>query len=74
MTSLVIDRASPQMIERMKQDTSVAARKRVKDHEFFEYVCTQVPDANKQLVAKYQDQLQPLGSLGRGPAPQQPHD
>ena len=68
--SLVIDRASPEMIERIKQDTSVGARQSMKDYEFFKSACTQVPEANKQLVTKYQDQLQPLGSLGRKPQPQ----
>jgi hypothetical protein len=63
--SLVIDRASPLMIENMKKDTSVAGKRSLHDYEFFKSACTQVPDANKQLVAKYQEQLQPLGSLGR---------
>jgi hypothetical protein len=71
--SLVIDRASPQMIERLMQDTSVAAKKSVKGYEFLKPACTQVPEANKQLVAKYQDQLQPLGSLGRWPSHSQRH-
>lgn len=65
--ALVIDRASPEMIERMKQDTSAAAKQSMADYDFFKAACTQVPEANKQLVTKYQDQLQPLGSLGRKP-------
>lgn len=67
--ALVIDRASPEMIERIKQDTSAPARQSMADYEFFKAACTQVPEANKQLVTKYQDQLQPLGSLGRKPQP-----
>ena len=62
--SLVIDRASPEMIARISQDTSWASKQSMKDYEFFKSACTQVPEANKQLVAKYQNQLQPLGSLG----------
>jgi len=65
--ALVIDRASPDMIARVKEDTSVAAKQSMEDYEFFKTACTQVPQANKQLVTKYQDQLQPLGSLGRKP-------
>lgn len=68
--ALVIDRASPELIERMRQDTSAGARKSMQDYDFFKVACTKVPEANKQLVAKYQEQLQPLGSLGR--RPQQP--
>jgi hypothetical protein len=67
--ALVIDRASPEMIARIKQDTSASAKQSMKDYEFFKSVCTQIPEANKQLVTKYQDQLQPLGSLGRKPQP-----
>jgi hypothetical protein len=63
--SLVIDRASPDLIARIKQDTSVGSRQSLKDYEFFRSACTQVPEANKQLVARHQDELQPLGSLGR---------
>lgn len=63
--SLVIDRASPEMIERIRQDTTAVSRKSLRDYEFFKSACTQVPGANKQLVTKYEDQLQPLGSLGR---------
>jgi hypothetical protein len=62
--ALVIDRASPAMVERMRQDTSALGRKSLSDYEFFKSACVQVPQANKQLVAKYQEQLQPLGSLG----------
>lgn len=65
--ALVIDRASPDLIARMKQDTSEAATKSMKDYDFFKAACVQVPEANKKLVAKYEDQLQPLGSLGRRP-------
>jgi hypothetical protein len=63
--ALVIDRASPQMIERMKQDTSTGARRSMQDYDFFKAACTQVPDTNKKMVAKFEEQLQPLGSLGR---------
>jgi hypothetical protein len=63
--ALVIDRASPDLIVRMKQDTSEAALKSMKDYDFFKAACTQVPDTNKKMVTKYEDQLQPLGSLGR---------
>jgi hypothetical protein len=63
--ALVIDRVSPEMIARTRQDTSAGARKSMQNYDFFKAACTQVPEANKQLVAKYQEQLQPLGSLGR---------
>ncbi len=65
--ALVIDRASPELIARMKQDTSEGAKKSMKDYDFFKAVCAQVPEANKKMVARYEGQLQPLGSLGRGP-------
>lgn len=63
--SLVIDRASPEMVERMRQDTTPGGKKSIQDYEFFKSVCTQVPEANKQLVSENQEKLQPLGSLGR---------
>ncbi len=62
--ALVIDRASPQMIEGIRQDTSAAAKRSLSDYEFFKTACVQVPEANKQLVARNTDRLQPLGSLG----------
>jgi hypothetical protein len=65
--ALVIDRASPDLIERMRQDTSEGARQSMKDYDFFKVACTRVPEANKKLVTKYEDQLQLLGSLGRRP-------
>ncbi|MBN2464278.1 hypothetical protein JXD38_01460 [candidate division WOR-3 bacterium] len=63
--ALVIDRAPPDLIARMKQDTSEGARQSMNDYDFFKAACTQVPDTNKKMIAKYEDQLQPLGSLGR---------
>jgi hypothetical protein len=63
--SLVIDRASPEMLERLRQDTTAVCKKSIQDYEFFESACARVPGVNEQLVTKYQDQLQPLGSLGR---------
>lgn len=62
--ALVIDRTSPEMIERLKQDTTATGKRSLADYEFFKGACTQIPEANKQLVARYQEQLQPLGSLG----------
>jgi hypothetical protein len=63
--ALVIDRSSPEMIKRMKEDTSAAARQSMKDYDFFKAACAQVPEANKKMVTMYEGQLQPLGSLGR---------
>ena len=63
--ALVIDRASPEQIARMRSDTTTAGRQSLADYEFFKVACTQIPEGNKQLVAKYNEQLQPLGSLGR---------
>ncbi|MBM3330926.1 hypothetical protein FJY68_03630 [candidate division WOR-3 bacterium] len=62
--ALVIDRASPEFVEGMKQDTTAGGRRSLQDFEFFKSACTQVPEANKQLVTRFQEQLQPLGSLG----------
>jgi len=62
--ALVIDRTSPEMLERLKQDTTATGKRSLADYEFFKGACTQIPEANKQLVARYQEQLQPLGSLG----------
>ncbi len=60
-----IDRAPQDMLERMKQDTTAGGRQNYSNFEFFKTATRQVPETTKQLVAKYQDQLQPLGSLGR---------
>jgi hypothetical protein len=63
--ALSIDAASPEMIAQMKQDTSAAAKKGVKDYEAFKAACSQISDANKQMVAKHQQELQALQTLGR---------
>jgi len=63
--ALVIDRAPPELIERLRQDTTAGGRRSLANYEYFKNACTQIPEGNKQLVAKYQGELQPLGSLGR---------
>ncbi len=63
--ALSIDAASPEMIAQMKKDTSAAAKKGVKDYEAFKSACSQIPDANKQMVKKHQMELQALQTLGR---------
>jgi hypothetical protein len=63
--ALVIDRTSPEFIARLKEDTTAAGKRTLANYEFFRTACTQIPETNKQLVAEYQEQLQPLGSLGR---------
>jgi hypothetical protein len=63
--ALSIDAASPEMVAQMKQDTSAAAKKGVKDYETFKAACSQIPDANKQMVAKHQQEMQALQTLGQ---------
>jgi hypothetical protein len=63
--ALSIDAASPEMIAEMKKDTSAAAKKGVKDYEAFKSACSQIPDANKQMVSKHQQELVVLQTLGR---------
>ena len=63
--ALSIDAASPEMIAQMKKDTSAAAKKGVKDYETFKAACSQIPAENKQTLAKHQQELQALQTLGR---------
>ena len=42
-----------------------AAKKGVKDYEAFKAACAGISDANKQTVAKHQQDLQALQTLGR---------
>jgi hypothetical protein len=62
--ALSIDGAPPEMIEQMKKDTSAAAKKSYKDFESVKAACVQVPEANKQVVADHQQELQALQTLG----------
>jgi hypothetical protein len=48
----------------MKEDTSASGRNNLKYYQFFKIAVTQIPEANKQPIAKHQNELQPLGSLG----------
>jgi hypothetical protein len=63
--ALSVDAASPEMIAQMKKDTSAAAKKGVRDYEAYKAACSQIPEANKQMVAKHQQDLQALQTLGR---------
>jgi hypothetical protein len=63
--ALSVDKASPEMIAQMKKDTSAAAKKGVKDYEAFKAACSLIPDANKQMVANHQTELQALQTLGQ---------
>jgi hypothetical protein len=63
--ALSIDAASPEMIAEMRKDTSAAAKEGVKDYEAFKSACSQIPAENKQTVAKHQQELQALQTLGR---------
>jgi hypothetical protein len=63
--ALSIDAASPQAIEQMKKDTSAAAKKTLKGYEAFKAACSQIPAENKRVLAKHQQELQLLYSLGR---------
>jgi len=63
--ALSIDAASPEMIAEMRKDTSAAAKKGVKDYETFKAACSQIPVENKQTVAKHQQELQALQTLGQ---------
>jgi len=62
--ALNIDAHATEMIARMKQDTSAAAKKALKDYTSFQAACTQIPEANKQIVAKHQQELSLLHTLG----------
>jgi len=65
MTALSVDGAPPEMIAQMKKDTSAAAKKGLKDFEAVKAACSQIPEANKQLVKSHQPELQALQTLGR---------
>ncbi len=63
--ALSVDAAPPEMIEQMKKDTSTAAKKGLKEYEAYKAACSYIPEANKQTVAKHQQELQALQTLGR---------
>jgi hypothetical protein len=63
--ALSVDGAPPEMIEQMKKDTSAAAKRGFKDFESVKAACAQIPEANKQVVANHQQELQALQTLGR---------
>jgi hypothetical protein len=63
--ALSVDAASPEMIAMMKKDTSAAAKKSAQEYDTFKAACSQIPEANKQTVAKHQQELQALQTLGR---------
>jgi hypothetical protein len=59
-----IDRTPPERIAGLEKDTTRRGRASLRVYEFYKNACVQVPEANKQLVIQYVDELQPLGSLG----------
>jgi len=63
--ALSIDAASPEAIAQMRKDTSTIAKKGVKDYEAFKAACSLIPTENKQTLAKHQQELQALQTLGR---------
>ena len=63
--ALSVDWAPPEMIEQMKKDTSAAAKKGLQEYEAYKVACSQIPEANKQMVTKHQQELQALQTLGR---------
>lgn len=63
--ALNIDAHATEMIARMKQDTSAAAKKALKDYTAFQAACSQIPVANKQIVTKHEQDLLPLRTIGR---------
>ncbi len=65
MSALQIDAAPPEMIAQMKADTSAEAKRGLKDYEAVKSACSMIPDANKQVVTKHQQELQALQALGR---------
>jgi len=65
MTALSIDAAPQEMIEQMKKDTSAAAKKGVENFKAMKAACSQIPEANKQMVSKHQQEMQVLQTLGR---------
>jgi hypothetical protein len=63
--ALAVDAAPPEMIERMKKDTSAAARKALKGYESARSDMAQIPEANKQVMSKHRQELQMLRTLGQ---------
>ena len=63
--ALSIDAAQPERIAQMRADTSAGAKKSLKDYEAFKAACSQIPEANKQMVANHQQELQALQTLGQ---------
>ena len=62
--ALNVDAHATEMIARMKQDTSAGAKKALKDYTSFQAACSQIPEANKQIVAKHQQELSLIHTLG----------
>ncbi len=62
--ALSVDAAAP-MMEQAKSDTSAVVKKNLEQFNQFKAACSQIPDANKQLLNKHQQELQALQSLGR---------
>jgi len=65
MTALQVDAAPPEAVEQMKKDTSAAARQYYRSYEAAKAAFSQIPEANKQVVAEHQQELQALQTLGR---------
>lgn len=63
--ALRVDNTPPEAIAEMRKDTSLAAKKGIKDFEHFRTACAQIPAANKQVVIDHQEELQALQTLGQ---------
>jgi hypothetical protein len=65
MSALQVDAAPQEAINQLRKDTSAAAKRSLRNYEAVKAACSQIPAANKQIVAKHQQELQALNTLGR---------
>ena len=65
LAALNIDAAPPEMVAQMRADTSAGAKKSLEDYEAVKAACSQIPEANQQMVTSHKQELQALQTLGQ---------
>jgi ABC-type transporter MlaC component len=65
MTAMKLDQTPPEIIEQMRKDTSAAAKEGLKRFEDTKAAFSQIPSANRQLVAAHLQELLEIQRLGR---------
>jgi len=64
-TALSVDGAPPEVVAQMRKDTSAVARKTLEGYEAFKAAYSQIPEENKRVFAKHEQELHSLYTLGR---------